>query len=376
MASFQDDADFCSQYTETVLLVDGPRRVLLAPRLQARVLTSSLNGSDGASLGWVNRDCVAQQALRPDFNPYGGEDRIWIGPEAGQFGYHFPPGAPFDLKHSRVPSVVDREPFETVSRENRRAIFRKIISMPNHSGVLLEAALNREVSLLDSDVLARLLGGERSGLVSVGFRSVNTLTHTGSDAWLRSTGVPVPWVIGMFPATPTTTIVIPIHPGEEKDLGTAATCYFGALGPDRLRAGSNAVFFKGDGAYRSKIGVGPKRSRGILGSWDSGSGILTVARCPKPEAEARYANFLWERQSDPFSGDGIQSYNDGPPEPGAPAYGPFYELETVAPVVETEPGGTIHHIHETLHFAGERAALSHVAVQLLGVSLEEIEAAF
>jgi hypothetical protein len=51
-------------------------------------------------------------------------------------------------------------------------------------------------------------------------------------------------------------------------------------------------------------------------------------------------------------------------------------LETVAPVVETEPGGTVRHVHDTLHFSGDRAALNRVAVQALGVTLEEIERAF
>jgi hypothetical protein len=113
-----------------------------------------------------------------------------------------------------------------------------------------------------------------------------------------------------------------------------------------------------------------------LGSWDPEGGILTIVRCEAPPPGAVYANFLWELQKDPFSGDGIQSYNDGPPEPGTPSYGPFYELETVSPVAETVPGGKVSHTHQTFHLEGDRKELDVLARRLLHAELAEMEKAF
>jgi hypothetical protein len=59
---------------------------------------------------------------------------------------------------------------------------------------------------------------------------------------------------------------------------------------------------------------------------------------------------MWEHQEDPFCGDVVNSYNDGP-LPGGSQMGPFYELETSSPAADIEPGDTLTHEHATFHFA-------------------------
>jgi len=76
----------------------------------------------------------------------------------------------------------------------------------------------------------------------------------------------------------------------------------------------------------------------------------------------------------PFRGDVVNSYNDGPPAPGAKPLGPFYELETSSPAAALAPGRSLTHVHRTFHFQGERAGLDALARALLGVSLDEVEA--
>jgi len=71
----------------------------------------------------------------------------------------------------------------------------------------------------------------------------------------------------------------------------------------------------------------------------------------------------------------INSYNDGPPEPGAKPLGPFYELETSSPAAALAAGESILHTHRTFHLTGDEAALDHVAKALLGVTIDEIKAA-
>ena len=85
---------------------------------------------------------------------------------------------------------------------------------------------------------------------------------------------------------------------------------------------------------------------------------------------------MWEIQEKPFAGDVVNSYNDGPAAPGAKPLGPFYELETSSPAAALAPGGTLTHVHTTMHFTGSEKALDEIARQVLGVGLGEIGKAF
>ena len=85
---------------------------------------------------------------------------------------------------------------------------------------------------------------------------------------------------------------------------------------------------------------------------------------------------MWELQDDPFSGDVINAYNDGSPEPGAPPLGPFYELETSSPAAALKPNETITHKQQTYHLHATEEILDKLSKQLLGVEIAEIKAAF
>lgn len=41
------------------------------------------------------------------------------------------------------------------------------------------------------------------------------MTYRGEKAWTRETGLPSIWILGMFPPTPATTIVIPLNPESD-----------------------------------------------------------------------------------------------------------------------------------------------------------------
>ena len=180
----------------------------------------------------------------------------------------------------------------------------------------------------------------------------------------------------MFNPSPDTTIAIPVNPGPEDKLGKPVTSdYFGAIPPDRLIVKDNVIFFRGDGKFRSKIGISPLRCRPILGSYDSASKVLTLVQFTFPKGESSYVNSKWEIQTHPYAGDVANSYNDGPPSPGAKPLGPFYEMESSSPASALGAGQVLEHVHRTMHLTGPEEALDRVARATLGVGVRDIATA-
>jgi hypothetical protein len=112
-----------------------------------------------------------------------------------------------------------------------------------------------------------------------------------------------------------------------------------------------------------------------MGSYDSDNKILTLLICRMAEGKNDYVNSSWQIQENPYSGDVLNSYNDGPLSDGS-QMGPFYELETSSPAADLKPGESLTHIQYTLHLTGDTGELNKVAIKILGVSLEEISSAF
>jgi hypothetical protein len=83
---------------------------------------------------------------------------------------------------------------------------------------------------------------------------------------------------------------------------------------------------------------------------------------------------MWEIQKEPFAGDVVNSYNDGPPAPGVKPLGPFYELESSSPAAALAPNQSLTHVHRTIHLQGPVDQLSPVAEATLGVSVATIQA--
>lgn len=378
-ATFSDDVAFLSKHTETIVLKDGTgaAQVAVAPAWQGRVMTSTAGGAGGASLGWINRELIASGKLQPHINVFGGEDRFWLGPEGGQFSIFFAPGAKFELADWQTPAAIDTAPFAVVHQAADRARFSAAFSLVNHSGARFDIKVDREVRLLPTALAWQALKSVSAADVKVvAYETDNRLTNAGAQPWRKETGLLSIWILGMFNPSPATTIVVPIKAGPESELGTKVTSdYFGSVPPERLVVKDSVLYFSGDGKFRSKIGVSPKRSKGVLGSYDDANNVLTVVQFTQPEGVTDYVNSLWKLQEKPFAGDAANSYNDGPPAPGAKPLGPFYELESSSPAAALEPGKSLTHVHRTIHLSGPEAALDAVAKAQLGVSLAEIRAA-
>jgi hypothetical protein len=377
--TFRDDLMFLRKHTDVIVLTDrsGQGQVAVVPKMQGRVMTSSAAGPTGYSFGWINRELIAARTPVEHMNAFGGEDRFWLGPEGGQFSIFFDRGVPFDLEHWYTPAAIDTEPWELVSKSRQSALLRKTMRMRNYSGTVLDLRAEREVRVLDRDAALSQLGTTAGRDVKmVAYESENKIINTGKDPWQKETGLLSIWILGMFNPSPQITIVVPFVAGPDDQLGPVANdSYFGKVPAERLVVREGVLFFSGDGQYRSKIGLSPKRAKPVLGSYDAMHGVLTIVQYSKPEGVEDYVNSMWEKQDQPYRGDVVNSYNDGPPTPGAKPLGPFYELETSSPAAALAPGENIVHTHRTYHFTGSETQLDPLAKRVLGVTIAQIKAA-
>ncbi len=380
-STFADDVRFLRQYTTIVVLSDqgGKGHLAVAPAWQGRVMTSSAEGVDGQSFGWINRKLIASGKVLPHFNPLGGEDRVWLGPEGGQFSIYFAPHAPFDLAHWFVPSAFDTKSFRILDESVPDHLsFESDFELRNYSGTAFKVRLQRTVRVLEPMAAWQALSmAPPEHVALVAYESRNSLTNAGTVPWRKETGLLSIWVLGMFNPSAATTIVIPIRGGPETALGRIVTTdYFGAVPADRLHVTDSAIFLRADGKYRSKIGISPQRSLAKLGSYDAHHHVLTIVQFDQPRGVTDYVNSLWHIQNAPYSGDVANAYNDGPPAPGVAPMGPFFELETSSPAIALAAGQSVSHAHRTIHLIGPADELDRISRAVLGVSLLDMQSAF
>jgi len=367
--------DFLKKYTEIIELKQNRSAIVIVPAWQGRVMTSTSDGDKGFSFGWINRELIASGEAQKHINPFGGEERLWLGPEGGQFSIFFEKGSEFTFDKWQTPDFIDTKPWEVISSDDTSASLRTTVSFNNYSGTLFELDIARKITLLSAERLERLTG-IKPGIEGVAYLSENTIRNTGTEAWKKESGLLSIWMLGMFNPSPSVVVVIPVREGDENRSGAKVNDnYFGKISSDRLKTEGNLIFFRADGKSRGKIGIPPLRTAGVMGSFDSQNNILTLLFCRLPEGITDYVNSAWKLQEDPFNGDAFNSYNDGPLDNGS-QMGPFYELETSSPAAALSPGRSLLHSQVTVHLTGDRKALDAVAVKILGCSLEKIETAF
>jgi len=368
--------DFLKRYTDVIELKNGNSALAVIPAWQGRVMTSTSEGDSGFSFGWINRQLITSGIIQPHINAYGGEERLWLGPEGGQFSIFFSKGKSFTFENWQTPAFLDTSPFKLVTATDTSARFESEVQTENFSGTLFNLLLEREVTLLSGSEIIKQVSIDTKGLNCVAYKSDNKITNTGNKAWQKESGLLSIWMLGMFIPSPSVVVVIPVKTGDENMPGPMVNDnYFGKIPPERLKVIGDHIFFRADGKSRGKIGIPPGRAKGVMGSFDSENNILTLLICRLPEGKTDYVNSAWEIQKYPFSGDPLNSYNDGPLEDGS-QMGPFYELETSSPAADLKPGESLSHIQFTLHFTGDLSELDRVSHQILGVGIAEIKGTF
>jgi len=372
--TYSFDADFLRKHTKNVIELNdavSQAKVLLSADYQGRVMTSSSSGDDGSSYGWINYSLIASGELKEQFNPVGGEERFWLGPEGGQYSLYFHQGDSFLIKNWQVPAMMDTEPFEVIESSSSSATFSKKTSIANYSGTIFDLLIERKISLLSKNELESELGTQLSeGVKYVGYQTENQVKNVGSNDWKKESGLLSIWLLGMFTPSDQTTVIIPFKPAPNaKELIT--TTYFGEIPAERLLIQDSVLFFMCDGKYRSKIGLSPAIAKPLSASYDFEKNVLTITRY-EIVPDASYVNSKWEMQTEPYRGDAVNSYNDGPLADGT-QLGPFYELESSSPALELQAGEQASYKQTTCHLEGDFEKLNVLAKTILGVDLNKVK---
>jgi hypothetical protein len=379
-ATFAEDLAFLRQHGAPIVLeAEGGARVALSAEYQGRVMTSAVE-PNGRSLGWIHRAFIESKKTGTPFDNHGGEDRFWLGPEGGQYGLYFAPGAKFEFDAWQTPHALQEGAWTVVDAKPARVTFKRSMAVTNWSKALFTIDVERMAQVLGREDARKLLGlaATPAGNVRfVAYETRNRITNAGKTPWKKESGLPSVWILAMFAPVPDTKVIVPFENGPAtKGTPIVIDDYFGKVPAERLsiREKEGYLLFSCDGKLRSKIGLPPARAKSVLGSYSAEAKLLTIVHYDGPKPGAPYVNSKWEQQKAPYGGDVVNSYNDGPVGAGKPPLGPFYEIETSSPGAELGPGQSLVHTNRTFHFVGERAALEPIARKVLGVSLADIAA--
>ncbi len=374
VGSYGDDIGFLKKHTKSIIELSdatGESKVLLSGDYQGRVMTSTASGDKGTSYGWLNYNLIASGEKKQQFNPVGGEERFWLGPEGGQYSLYFHQGDSFEIKNWQVPAIIDTEEFEVVESNALSATFSKQASITNYSGTVFDLYIERKISLLNKNELELELSAKVPvGVKFVSYQTENQIKNVSANDWKKETGLLSIWLLGMFTPSDQTIVIIPFKPtANAKNLIT--TTYFGEIPADRIAIQDSVLFFTCDGKYRSKIGLSPIIAKPLSASYDFQNNVLTVTRF-EIAPDAAYVNSKWELQEEPYRGDAVNSYNDGPLADGS-QLGPFYELESSSSALELKAGESKSYKQLTCHFEGDFEKMNELAKNILGVDLSKIK---
>jgi hypothetical protein len=368
------DADFLKKHTAKVIELvsnDGASRILLSADYQGRVMTSTATGDTGLSFGWLNYDLIAASEKKKQFNPVGGEERFWLGPEGGQYSIYFEQNDSFNINNWQVPAIIDTVAYDLIQAGRTEAVFGKKASVTNYSGTRFDIDIERSIRLLDKVSVEKVLKSAiPEGIKFVGYQTENKLQNIGNQDWTKDKGLLSIWLLGMFTPTPKTIVIIPFSPVPNARTYMTDN-YFGPVPAERLQIKDSILYFVCDGKYRSKIGLSPGIAKPIAAGFDFQNNVLTVV-IPEIHKDAPYVNSKWEIQKEPYKGDVINSYNDGPLEDGT-QMGPFFEIESSSPALQLRKGESGIYKQITLHLQGSYTALHHLAKDLLGVDLDTVK---
>ncbi|MBV9986378.1 MAG: hypothetical protein JO301_01755, partial [Chitinophagaceae bacterium] len=303
---FANDLAFLQKYDSVIVLTTGGSRVVVSPKYQGKVFTSTADGKQ--SFGWINYKAFDAP---PDahMNAYGGENRLWLGPEGNRYSLFFKKGKQQVFENWQTPAPFDHEPWELLEASPSSVRLLKRMHMTSYNGTDLQLTVTRNITVLDRAAIGGLLGIQIGGqIAAVAYRTENGIVNTGVAAWDSASGAPCLWVLDMFQPSDQVTIAVPYN---QRVPQAVTPDYFGAIPASRLRTDSGVLYFRADGKQRGKLGISPAAAGRIAGSYDALNGVLTLVVFDL-DPEAAYLNQQWGLTKPALRGDAVNAYNDGP----------------------------------------------------------------
>lgn len=385
ITTFGEAVQLLQDMKNEIIILRGDReekQVLVSPQMVGRVMVSTMHGLRGDILGWVNRPAVEAGPNDPNFNNYGGEERIWLGPDGTQRGLFFK-DTDFTWESFRIPQPMSVQPFETlgVSADGKSVAMRTRWEPHNLMGTAFRVEIRRTVSILEACPYANEFGAD---VDFVGFQSDNTVINVSDRPILRETGPLTVWLLGHYLPHKRCIVIVPFQPGPEAKLGPPLRDEFvkffciGSKVPANLRwYGNDYALIKADCATRCKFGIGRPRAIGRSGSMDLDTNELVIVDNDfYPEMD--YATNYWRKADDLFDGDAVNICIDGPAGEEGPVFSEpdnmAYEIENVSPALFLHPGQSYVSRARTFRLRGKQEAIDAICRRFLRAEREILEA--
>src|SRR5690554_2380637 len=126
--TFGYDVNYLSERDSGLIVLksdDEQAQLILSPKYQAKVFTSTAEGLDGNSHGFVNYKFFEAGVVDEHMNGFGGENRFWLGPEGGQYSIYFAPDSEQVYDNWHTPKAIDIEEWDVQSATTQEATFTK-----------------------------------------------------------------------------------------------------------------------------------------------------------------------------------------------------------------------------------------------------------
>lgn len=343
---------------------NGNSRVLVSPEYQGKVLTSSNKGLQGESFGWLNWNALSQDHLSGA--ELGGEDRLWIGPLGSQFSFFYQHITPLSEDNWKVPVSMNAEPYKLLSYDSVKITMEKDMKLTNFIGTKFNLSVNRQIEIYSKLSIEKNLSIKLSDEIDyVAYQSSHRLVNKG-NAIQNETGLVSLWSAGMFEGSAKGVVIIPLQKVVTKQ---AIFEYMGNLDSSRFEIIDDVILFKADGKYRSKLGIPPHIAKSVYGCYRPELNTLTIIQYALPKGDSLYFNSEVSVQENPYMGEAIPIYNNGPMDYLPTDETSFFELESTSAMKELQTGDTLSHYHRIYHFTASYTKLDELAIEILGISL-------
>ena len=421
IVSYRNGLNYLESKTKVLELCNRfGARVAVCPEWNGRVMTSTSDGLDGTSYGFI--PVAGIEAEDPSHVFFGGEDQFSVSPESGPyslFAESQPAVSPI-RHHLRRPQGIQEGPLTVDTLPPDPIRMRRTVQMTNVVGTTFDFDVVRTVRLLSSGDVERIFGDpvamalEQADISFVGFETINALHNRGTPI-VRKNGLVSIRIRSMFNTGQETVAILPFRVGDDTELGpTFSTDFFGSSPHGRLRVMPQAALLRADSKYRCQIGISHKRALPFLGAIDFRIGLMTLTTFSLPIAPWEYdysdnanlgavgntvADFMNAREYLPYEsaawqtsatdaegeitpecdseamlyfGEAVRAYNHGPLIPGESPIAQFYGFDVFAPAKELNRGESLTHHQFTAHINADNQTLAYIARTLFGVDYDQV----